>query len=54
MSPEQFTGGEVTTKSDIYSLGLLVYEIFTCRQTFQADSIHEFIKIHQSVAPTNA
>lgn len=54
MSPEQFTGGEVTAKSDVYSLGLLLYEIFTGKQTFQADSINEFIKIHQSVAPTNA
>lgn len=53
MSPEQFTGGEVTAKSDVYSLGLLLYEIFTGKQTFQADSIHELIKIHQSVTPTN-
>jgi hypothetical protein len=53
MSPEQFTGGEITAKSDIYSLGLLLYEIFTGKQTFQADSIPELIKIHQSVTPTN-
>jgi len=53
MSPEQITGGEVTAKSDVYSLGLLLYEIFTGKQTFEADSIHELIKIHQSVTPTN-
>ncbi len=29
MSPEQLAGKEVSTKSDIYSLGLLLYEVFT-------------------------
>ncbi|HEX6085226.1 MAG TPA: serine/threonine-protein kinase [Thermoanaerobaculia bacterium] len=29
MSPEQRTGGELTTRSDLYALGLLLYECFT-------------------------
>ncbi|MGI8542303.1 MAG: protein kinase domain-containing protein [Aridibacter sp.] len=53
MSPEQITGKEVTKRSDIYSLGLLLYEIFTGKQTFEADSLNELIKIHQSETPTN-
>ncbi|HSK72603.1 MAG TPA: serine/threonine-protein kinase [Pyrinomonadaceae bacterium] len=53
MSPEQITGREVTQKSDIYSLGLLLYEIFTGKQVFQADSLDELIKKHQTTAPTN-
>ena len=53
MSPEQITGRQVTTKSDIYSLGLLLYEIYTGKQVFQADSLDELIKKHQTTQPTN-
>lgn len=53
MSPEQITGKEVTKKSDIYSLGLLIYEIFTGKQAVKGDSINEIIEIHQSQTPTN-
>jgi serine/threonine-protein kinase len=53
MSPEQITGQEVSAKSDIYSLGLLLYEIFTGKQTFQADSIPDLLQKQQTTAPTN-
>ncbi len=53
MSPEQITGKEVTTKSDIYSLGLLVYEIFTGKQAMQADSFDELVEKHKTTTPTN-
>lgn len=53
MSPEQITGKEVTRKSDIYSLGLLLYEIFTGKQAVKGESINELIEIHQSKTPTN-
>src|ERR1700722_3296248 len=34
MAPEQLTGQEVTMSSDIYSLGLVLYEVFTGKRAF--------------------
>lgn len=53
MSPEQIAGKDVSARSDIYSLGLVLYEIFTGKQAFTADSIHELIRKHQTETPTN-
>jgi hypothetical protein len=52
MSPEQITGKELTTKSDIYSLGLVLYEIFTGKQAFASDTINELLRKHKTSAPT--
>src|SRR6185312_9120870 len=52
MLPEQITGKELTTKSDIYSLGLVLYEIFTGKQAFQGDTVNELLRKHKTSAPT--
>jgi serine/threonine-protein kinase len=55
MAPEQLGGREVTVRSDIYSLGLVLYEIFTGRRAFEVKTLSELIEQHQSgtiTAPT--
>ena len=37
MAPEQIAGKEVTAQSDLYSLGLVLYEVFTGKRAFTAE-----------------
>jgi serine/threonine-protein kinase len=48
MSPEQIEGQEQTIQSDIYSLGLVLYELFTGKRAFEASSLQELIKLRRS------
>ena len=43
MAPEQLAGGEVTPRSDIYSLGLVLYELFTGRRALEGRNLAELI-----------
>jgi len=47
MSPEQLSGGELTVKSDIYSLGLVMYEIFTGKKAFDAPTLPQVLNLRQ-------
>jgi hypothetical protein len=53
MAPEQMAGREVTTKSDIYSLGLILYEILTGKRAFEAATLPELMKLRESGTITN-
>ncbi|HEX6649414.1 MAG TPA: serine/threonine-protein kinase, partial [Pyrinomonadaceae bacterium] len=48
MSPEQLEGHELTVKSDIYSLGLVLYELFTGKKAFAATSLPELLRLRRS------
>ena len=52
MAPEQLSGQEVTARSDIYALGLVLYEIFTGQRALEASNLAELIhKREQSGIP---
>ncbi len=53
MAPEQLEGREVTFKSDIYALGLVLYEIFTGKRAFDAPTLQELTKQRETSSPTN-
>jgi len=48
MAPEQLLGREVTQRSDIFALGLVIYELFTGRRAYTATSIGDLVNQHES------
>jgi serine/threonine protein kinase len=48
MSPEQLAGRELTVKSDIYALGLVLYELYTGKKAFTAKTLNELLRLRRS------
>jgi len=48
MAPEQLAGREVTRQSDLYALGLVLYEMFTGRPAFEAKDLQELLRLRES------
>jgi serine/threonine-protein kinase len=47
MAPEQLAGREVSVASDIYSLGLVLFELFTGKAAYRAESMAELQRLQQ-------
>ena len=53
MAPEQMDGQEPSVQSDIYSLGLVLYEMFTGKRAFEAKNLEELARLRQQGTVTN-
>ena len=52
MAPEQLSGREVSVRSDLYSLGLVLYELFTGRPAYKAASVDERRRLQSETTPS--
>jgi eukaryotic-like serine/threonine-protein kinase len=51
MAPEQVKGQETDGRSDIYALGMMLYEVLTGRLPFQTENEFELMKLQTEVMP---
>jgi eukaryotic-like serine/threonine-protein kinase len=51
MSPEQARGAELDERSDVYALGVLMFELFSGSVPFSGDNEAELLRMHLSQAP---
>ena len=54
MAPEQLAGSAITIQSDIYALGLVLYELFTGQRAVEAKNVAELLRKREAglVAPS--
>lgn len=51
MAPEQLAGEPATVQSDLYALGLVLYELFTGKKAFEAATFAEWKRMHGQDPP---
>lgn len=52
MAPEQIAGREVSVKSDLYSLGLVLFELFTGKRLFEGSTREQINQLRSSTSLT--
>jgi len=53
MAPEQLENREVTVRSDVYALGLLLYEIFTGKRAYEGRTLGEIVRQRNESTPSS-
>jgi serine/threonine-protein kinase len=53
MAPEQLSGKGASIRTDIYALGLVLYELYTGRKAFEGASFQELKRKHSEEAPAS-
>ena len=53
MAPEQLKGAEVTARSDIYALGLVLYELFTGRRPYDGNTLKRLLEQQEAAQLTS-
>jgi serine/threonine-protein kinase len=48
MAPELLTGASASVKTDIYALGLILFEIFTGRRAYDAKTLAQLKELHET------
>ncbi len=48
MAPELLIGGAPSVKTDIYALGLILFEMFTGKRAFDAKTFNELLSMHET------